>query len=296
MVDDGDKKISAGPYGKTGVSQSKWNLEAPSYFRGHDRHPVSSPEIPILVKDSLLPPKLFYSLEDAAKIAKCDSKDLLHYAGLGKIRFHIALPRNFHLQVGNFLSNILGTKRNFNIELLEISPKSCRKIELQGELLQSSFSTGWYIDREGYAVMVSLAKFDPSVPGDVEMGSVWETCSGDTNSPIELTIDRLIVMSFDLETFLEGTYKPGDLEHPPVLHEYKSTKLLDMNKAAWEFWGKNLDPKDKEKYPSIPKVTAWFQERGMSESQAKAAAAIIRPGFAKDGLRGLHTQLTEKQS
>ncbi|WP_210379880.1 hypothetical protein, partial [Borreliella garinii] len=81
--------------------------------------PFTFPDIPVLVKNGL-PPKLFYSLADAAKIANCDSKDLLHYAGLGKIRLHIPVPENCHLQVRDSLNGALGTNRDYDVELLSL--------------------------------------------------------------------------------------------------------------------------------------------------------------------------------
>lgn len=270
----------------------------------------SSPEIPKLVEGSL-PSKLFYNLSEAARIAKCTEADLLHYAGIGKLRLHTSVPQGIALHAGDSWTNYWG-QRDMYVELLQLSPQACRRIEMHGSTWEDRFFNGWSIDFSGHAVSRIPQHQDPGAGG---MGAAWGCFSSGGLTSIQIGPAAVFVLSFDLDALLKGQYswpylanagsddkavapsseqngaaqvnlQPKALTSRRFAHDHISDELRWMIQGAAKFWGERIDPSDKTTFPKNPTVSAWLQEvHGMSLEHAKTAASIMRLHFAPKGGR-----------
>jgi hypothetical protein len=272
---------------------SRWDVDSVAVFpRKIERSPHSSPEIPKLEEGSPLPPKLFYSLSAATTIAQCKDGDLLHYAGLGKIRLHTPVPRDVSLLAGDSLIGSWG-QRDFQVELLELTELTCRKIEMHGFALEDRFFYGWRIE-QGHAVRRLPVHQDKDAGG---MGGAWGCFTESGMTPTRIGPKEVFVMSFDLDSFLKGIDPPTEPQISeqedapqrradgslPVPDEYISDELRWLKQAAIIFWGApTVELDDKKTHPKNPIVSAWLQkDKRMTANLADAAASIIRPHFAR---------------
>lgn len=285
MVNEDGQAKSDAPAGTAGLSQEYGTPEV-DWSVLNSRRSHFSPEIPRLVEGALVP-KLFYNLTEAGKIANCTGADLLHYAGRNKLRLHTSVPQSITLHAGDSISGYWG-QRDTLVELLTLSPQACRRIEVHGGTWEDRFLQGWRIDSSGYAVMRIPEHQDPGAGG---MGAVWGCFSlQGVLSPIQIRIETVFVLSFDLDALLKGqpTQTPDPSEAvalSPSGHDYISDELRWMLQGASTHW-RNIDPRDTSTFPSNGTVSAWLQEvHGMSLEHAKTAASIMRLPFARRGGR-----------
>lgn len=62
-----------------------------------------------------------------------------------------------------------------------------------------------------------------------------------------------------------------------------SAKLKLVLQAAERYWGENVDQNDPSTQEKNEVVAEWLEKQGLSKSQAKQAASIIRPEWAHKG-------------
>jgi hypothetical protein len=249
--------------------------------------PFTQPEpnkngVPKLGSDSL-PARLFYSLEEAAKIAKCEAVDLLHYGGIGRVTLVVTIPDSVDLCPFNVNTKLLGDPF-LPPEFLIISQSHCRKIECNGTVELSEFRMGYAFGLLNPVRLIFPGNDNPQFD---DAWCVWKAFSQSKPTSFTLAIDRVFVMAFDLDAFLNGTLIPENdvpLAMRPKFEEYRSEKLTFMNQAARKFWG-NVDPSERAKFRKNEEIVTWLThpDRGFSTSLAKSAASIIRPEYAGTG-------------
>lgn len=71
-------------------------------------------------------------------------------------------------------------------------------------------------------------------------------------------------------------YQPKDTE---TFGKNISSYLSRMLEATNKFWG-DIPIEDRDSYPTVEKVTKWFESAGFSKTLAVAAATLIRPDGA----------------
>ena len=240
-----------------------------------------SAKVPLLAKRAIHA-KTYFSLAEASGIAGCLPADLLHYAQLGKIGLFVAVPDDIGLRTANTILGGFGTAL-LAPEMLMLSQADCRKIECNGITQQSNFRRGYIFDAHGNPR--TLAPVSGASPAEVA-GWVFQTVHEGNPKKIELTPARIFTTHFDLDAFLNGTYKETDASpnEQRKAGEYRSEKLSYLNQAASRFWG-NFNPYDHESadYPDTEDIERWFRDHGFGESLAEKAATIIRPSEAKTG-------------
>jgi hypothetical protein len=230
-----------------------------------------------------LPARLYYSLEDAAKIAKCQAIDLLHYGGIGRITLIVTIPDRVDLCPFNVTTQLVGDPF-LPPECLIIARSHCRKIECYGTVDLCEFKMGY-----AFGLLDPLHLIYPGHdnPKFDEAFCVWKAFFQGKPTSFTVTIDHVFVMAFDLDAFLNGAHileNDMPVMMRPKFQEYRSEKLVFMNQAATKFWG-DVDPSNRKKFRKNEEIITWLThpERGFSTSLAKSAASIIRPDYAGTG-------------
>lgn len=251
--------------------------------------------LPKLTKDAL-PPRAYFTVEQAASIAKCTAADLLHFGGLAKIRLSVAVPAA--AKVYSVICSRTSAIRELteedrknggetdsleqrDVELLCLAPEDCRKIELSGECSQSYFSSGWEF------IQLVPINVGPGAWGDRRrsFGSfsrrfVVHDAAG--MAPIRIQPAQAFVMAIDLENFLRGK-EIAQSNEAADMHDGRpwETDLLRHLIRASELFFKNMDPGQKDTYASKANICKWFVDCGFTSTLAQHADTIIRPAEAK---------------
>lgn len=165
-------------------------------------------EIPRLPRNSQAA-KVLYPLMEAAALAKCHPRDLLHDAIQRTITLLVGIPDGVDLRTYDDETKEIGIPFLVQPQLLTLEQSYCLKIELNGRTEQSDFREGYLIDSSG-----QIKKLLPSY-GHPELNhrwATWRTFQGESVRGIELTPERLFVMHSDLVKLIESRGKPD--EHP----------------------------------------------------------------------------------
>ena len=145
-------------------------------------------------------PRHYYSLSDAAKIAKCRPVDLLHCAVQGKLTLLVGVPDFVVIRV--FDDTTQSDIEPFLIvpQLLAVTQSPCLRVELNGRAAESDFLEGYFVDPSG-----QLQRILPNYGYRhlLPHRSYWRTFLNDIVHPIELTPAILFVQSSDLENLTE---------------------------------------------------------------------------------------------
>jgi prophage regulatory protein len=165
-----------------------------------------------------LPHKSFYPLEEAATVAGCKVRDLVHYAGQSRISMLIGVPDGVTLRVYDESTRELSEPFVLSPQLLCLLSSHCVKIELQGRTQASDFLSGYLTEPDG-----GLKKLFPNY-GRKDLGRqwvFWRLFEAGKVCLLDLSPDRLFVTRDDLLVLMgegDGTSAPP----PPVRKEKKS--------------------------------------------------------------------------
>jgi predicted DNA-binding transcriptional regulator AlpA len=145
-------------------------------------------------------PRHFYSLADAAKIAKCRPADLLHCAVQGKLKLLVGVPDSIVIRVyddttGSDIEPFLTVP-----QLLAVTQSPCLRVELNGRTAESDFPEGYCIDSSGKLTRI-LPNF--GYRQLIPHRSYWRTFLNSSVQPIELTPAILFVQRSDLDRLRE---------------------------------------------------------------------------------------------
>lgn len=144
--------------------------------------------------------KIYYSLIDAAIIAKCTPAELLHFGSLGEINFAVVVPDELDL----FPVDTFANRRGITIikpEFLILKKSTCLQIECNGKTEQSDFMMGYLFESP-----TKLKALPPSYANPAFMkvlGCFWRTFYKDIPQKIEITPERLFIIALDLQNFLQ---------------------------------------------------------------------------------------------
>ena len=172
--------------------------------------------------------RIYYSLEEAVNIIKASKnikaagavtftkEDLLHYAGIDKIRLVTVVPGSVDIYFGNSYQNYDSAPLT-PPDLLVLKSSYCRQIECHTETEQSDFNDGFLIDIHG-----NVHSWTP-ISSDGKCKLVWRTRNTEEPIKIKITQDRLFVMSFDLASFIGGKlpqqWEPSIEQKPENIQE-----------------------------------------------------------------------------
>lgn len=151
-----------------------------------------------------MPEKTYYSLEDAAVIAGCSPKDLLHYAVQRKISLLIGVPDWVDIRIYDETANAVSEPFLLKPQLLVLTQSQCQIVELNGRTQQSDFSEGYLLEPTG-----DLKKILPSY-GRRELNhqwAFWRTFQSKEVCLLDLIPTQLIVMRCDLHQLVDPVAK-----------------------------------------------------------------------------------------
>ena len=112
-----------------------------------------------------LPHRSFYPLEEAAVLAGCAKRDLVHFAVQDKISLLTGVPDWVSVKVFDGTANELRDPFLLTPQLLGLSPAQCLKIEFQGRTQQSDFRSGYLLESEGGLKKVLPSYGSTALPG-----------------------------------------------------------------------------------------------------------------------------------
>lgn len=241
------------------------------------------PEQTKIASASALPDRLYVSLEDAAALAKVRAADLLHFAGLAKLRIVMMLPEGLEVRPFDSETGLRGVA-SFVPEMVALSPATCRRIECNRVATQGEFSRGYIFELLGPLAQIFPSYANPQFSG---RWCTWKVYKDGEPHVLEIVSELLFVTVPDLSAFLSGTFdddEAGQGENRSRTEAFWSDALAFMMQASRKFWN-GVSEADKGKFPKNEDVQAWLMaaDRGLSKSQAKAAASLIRPKFAGTG-------------
>lgn len=240
------------------------------------------PEQKKTARASALPERLYVSLEDAAALAKVKVADLLHFGGLAKLRIVTMLPEGLEVRPFDSETGLRGVA-SFVPEMVVLSPATCRRIECNQVATQGEFSRGYIFELLGPLAQILPSYANPQFSG---RWCTWKVYKDGQPHFLEIVSQLLFVTVPDLSAFLSGTFDDdgvGQEENLQPKENFWSDALAFMLQASRKFW-QDVSEADKGKFPKNEEVQAWLiAERGLSASQAKAAASLIRPKFAGTG-------------
>lgn len=270
-------------------------MNAPPENRNRPRRQAPQSLLPKLTKDAL-PPRAYFTVEQAASIAKCTAADLLHFGGLAKIRLSVAVPP------GTMVYSVIcsrasairkvteddrknggetGSLKQREVELLSLAPEDCRKIELTGECSQSYFLSGWEF-KQLVPLNVGPGEWDDRTlaVGSFVRRFVVHDAVG--MAPIRVLPAHVFVMATDFENFLQGKEIVPSGEGTNVRAERPwETELLSYLIQASEQFFKTMDLGQKDTYAPKRDVCKWLVGKGFTQTLAQHADSIIRPAEAK---------------
>ena len=208
--------------------------------------------------------------------------------------------------------------------VLILKREYCWKIHSHQTTSQQDFPAGYIISLRN-----NIEKLPPEfpVPGPRRSGAVWRVGYKGKAEDLVLSADRLLVMHFDLQAFLQQHGKhivinERETQHDRELGEltlvispseavqatdkvtspefeftpqrYTSKKLLALWEAAllWE----GVDPSDTEAHLlTDEKVYQYLYKSYKSDKLAKAGSKIIKPKYARPGLEDDENPVQERQ-
>lgn len=166
-------------------------------------------DLPRIDKESLLPPRAYYRLPDAAKLLGCTVDDLIHYGATNRVEIVTPIQDDKVLAMPVNRTNGLEGVPFGTPELLVVPRKELQRIELFNEAECSSFSAGYEIWR---ARPIRSDPYQFITNEDAEQiedsDSVWifETRGNTTweRVSITITLESLFVMAEELYRFKSG--------------------------------------------------------------------------------------------
>lgn len=251
-----------------------------------------------------IPIPLIYTLEEAASVAKISINQLLHYAALGKIILFIDRPiDSVVLSIGqveltcshysrfsrvsqqdNLLKKV--TKwltDSYKVPFLAISCSDCKYLEMGLSITKNEFHSVFYLQNEELIRSVDNK-------GKREVYYVFSENLIINDELIDVNKDRfsihvskkiLKVSSKELEELISSEIKRKANRQPCqeqfVVHENKSTFLVELDQAAFELWG-DFNPIKAVVFNTSDKVGEYLADSfQFCAANAHPLAVIITP-------------------
>lgn len=228
--------------------------------------------------------KIYFTISEIESMVKIKQDELLHYGGMGRLRFVTIIPTSSTLcdQKGFSPANDLHQKFPF---FCVIEQNDCLQIEVHGQVDVKGFDSGFILGRSNRVEFL---------PGFKKLESnVWLV----KPDGILLKKENLLVLSIDLVKFLENenlSYHK-DIEKDSVeitkrvnLNEETPNRTDDLQyliQTANHFWG-GVDLNKKDTFPSPKDIVKYLiDKKGFSANRAKTGAIIINPLIARKGGR-----------
>ena len=204
---------------------------------------------------------LVYKLKKVAKIAKCTTKKILHFAGTGEITIITSVQSGFDLLAFDWLSGSTANQevnpeieKTFRPEMLVLDPQDCRQIARHGETDQCDFKNGYKFNGNGTAQIYPPNSFAPIFR---KGGWVWRSFREEKPEKIKITRDRLFLLQAELTKLIKlieaedhsECQKPED---DAALNEEKQAEEPSANAEA------------------IPPTTPSPAEKGEANSEAQS--------------------------
>lgn len=252
---------------------------------------IENDDLPKL-KNNHLPPKAYYSLDEASEILGCKTGDLVHYGATARLELVTPTPAGLGAIARNRAT------KEFDIAfdapcLLILTVDAIREIDLVGSVSVGAFRAGYEMHRHIPSrcnPFTGIAGNDPDYKKADWQYVLVKDWNEETPTYITVTTSQLMVVAYELHRFKTGTAVDQDqqaaidaesIREVPI-NSCKSNKLASLNQASVKFWS-NADQKDRTTHPNNADVEKWLIEHGYSATLADKAASIIRPEWAKTG-------------
>lgn len=270
----------------------------------------------IYIHANRLSEPMFYSLTDAAVSIKINQNQLVKYASLGKIPIYVENTEGYYLidrvqlddlaqyyNPKNWMNWSANTSRYYGScrvpLLLSLELSDYQHIYLCGVIHKGKFSriaTKEYVSH-GETKELTLKWKEPQstdIRESFGIGNFFypfhekdiptldsEAYKGDRVRRIRINADNLRVLAKDLKSLLEQELKTI---HPQQQsqelfqrHDNKSSLLVDLDKAAFDFYGA-FNPIKAAHYDTKEKISTYLMERfGFFKIHADVAAEVILP-------------------
>ncbi len=259
---------------------------------------------------------IVYSLTAAAVEIKVNKKQLIHYAILGKISIYAENTDCYYLidrvqlddlaqyyNPKNWMNWSDSPRRDYKNSctvplLLSLELSDYQEIYHYGAINKSKFSRistkEYVIDGEKKEQILKWKKpqpidvlehfgngnfFYPFIEKDIPTLDS-ESYKGDRVRKIRIDFDRLRVLSEDLKYLVEQELNIIHQQQSQEIfqnHDNKSSLLVDLDKAAFDFYGV-FNPIKAAHYDTIEKISTYLMERfGFFKIHADVAAEVILP-------------------
>ncbi len=159
-------------------------------------------EIPKFGNDDF-PAKEYLTLVDAAVISKCTQTDLLYFGSKGLIRICVGIPDGVRVESVNIGTGILNALVGWRHKMFILDPSHCEKVATTGNAESCLFKMAYSIDQYGF-----IRRHLPH--RDFQKESGWYTTRHGKSAQIQMSVEKLFVMAFDLKEFIDAYVKRVD--------------------------------------------------------------------------------------